>query len=393
MTAGAAAQSIVHVVAPGEFGGLETVIHLLARGQRSQGHRVCVCAVGVPCDPNHPFIGPLIAAGVDVECFEGPSRAYVRERAWGAGICRAVGATVVHTHGFRPDVIHGPSARALGIPWVSTAHGISGKGAKLRLYHWLQWRTLQSANAVVAVSRPLIDLLRGNGIPAGILEFIPNAYDSGKDFMERARARACLSLPEDCFAIGWVGRLSEEKGADVLLSAMALLKGHERVRAVMIGAGAERAKLERMAASLGITDSVTWQGAVRDAGHLFSGFDAFALTSRSEGTPMVLFEAMAAGVPIVATTVGGVPDVLSEREAFLVPPEDPPATASALLRLSTHPVSGRARVIAAEQRVRRDYGVDAWVQRHTTLYAKLSASSTARVTGAGKQLAASAPAG
>lgn len=375
MTAGTDAQSIVHVVAPGEFGGLETVIHLLARGQRIQGHRVVVCAVGVPRDANHPFTGPLLAAGVDVECFAGPRRAYLRERGWVATICRRVSATILHTHGFRPDVVHGPSARARGTPWVSTAHGISGKGAKLRLYHRLQWRALRSASAVIAVSRPLADLLRSHGVPADIVEFIPNAYSSGKEFADRAEARAHLSVPKDCFAIGWVGRFSPEKGADVLLRAMALLKHHERVRAVMIGSGPERASLERLSASLGIADSVVWQGAVRNAGQLFRAFDAFALTSRSEGTPMVLFEAMAADVPILATTVGGVPDVLSEREALLVAPDDPEAVASGLLQLSTDPASGRSRAALARQRLDANHSVEDWATRHAALYARLSRST------------------
>src|SRR5207245_7018221 len=82
---------------------------------------------------------------------------------------------------------------------------------------------------------------------------------------------------------------------------------------------------------------VRWHGAVRDAGKLFTAFDLFVLSSRTEGSPIVLFEAMAAGVPVIATTVGGVPDTVSTEEAVLVPPEHAPALAAAIRAASRTP--------------------------------------------------------
>jgi len=106
-----------------------------------------------------------------------------------------------------------------------------------------------------------------------------------------------------------VGRLSREKGADVILDAIAACKPPWRLS--IIGDGPERERLKQQAARLGITDRVTWHGPVSNAGKLLSAFDAFVLSSRTEGTPIVLFEAMHSGVPIVTTSVGGVPDVVS----------------------------------------------------------------------------------
>src|SRR5204863_178583 len=126
------------------------------------------------------------------------------------------------------------------------------------------------------------------------------------------------------FRVGWVGRLRPEKGADVLLAALPLLADLPLVVSV-VGEGRQRPQLQQSAARLGLGDRVRWLGNVAEAGRLFAGFDVFALSSRTEGTPIVLFEAMAARTPIVASAVGGVPDVVSPREALLIGADDPAA--------------------------------------------------------------------
>src|SRR2546423_14526892 len=102
---------------------------------------------------------------------------------------------------------------------------------------------------------------------------------------------------------------------------------HLSDHASIMGNGSEQERLDALAARYGIADRVHFHGCREDAASLFRAFDVWVLSSRSEGTPMVLFEAMAAGVPIVATRVGGVDDAVSEAEAGLVPPEDPAALA------------------------------------------------------------------
>ncbi|MGI8548264.1 MAG: glycosyltransferase, partial [Gemmatimonadaceae bacterium] len=357
MASSAGALSILHVVAPAEFGGLESVVRLLACGQRRMGNRVCVAAVGVPRDPSHPFVGPLLEAGVGVECLERPGRAYHRERSWVAQVSQRFNASIMHTHGFRPDVVDTGVARSLGIPVVSTAHGISGEGLKVRAYYWLQWRSLRRVSAVIAVSRPLVQTLTDKRIKPERVLLLPNAYDGSRDSLDREAARRALGAPDDRFLIGWVGRLSVEKGADVLLESLAVLRD-PRFHVVIVGDGPERDNLQQRAVALRVHEQITWCGAVRDAGRLFAAFDGFALTSRSEGTPIVLFEAMAAGVPIVATRVGGVPDVVSEREAMLVQPEAPEAVAAALASTADDPKSARNRAVAARQRLGAEYGVE-----------------------------------
>src|SRR5690606_17786654 len=112
-----------------------------------------------------------------------------------------------------------------------------------------------------------------------------------------------------------------------------------------------------------------------DAGQLFPAFDAFVLSSRTEGTPIALFEAMAARVPIVATRVGGVPDVVTAAEAILVPSEDPRELAKAIRAVVADTGSARSRAAAAEDRLRTAYDVEPWVDRYVSIYENVQRSS------------------
>ena len=112
---------------------------------------------------------------------------------------------------------------------------------------------------------------------------------------------------------------------------------------------------------------------------MFAAFDVFVLSSRTEGTPIALFEAMAAGVPIVATRVGGVPDVVSPLEAALVPAEDPVALAAEIRAIYRDPATGQRRARAARARLERDFSVAPWLDRYEAIYRLVSAGVPAPV--------------
>lgn len=362
---------ILHVLAPGRVGGLESVVRLLASGQARRGHPVAAALVLDPGGEDHPLITPLSDAGVLVEPLVIPARAYRTEWIALRAVIGRVGAGIVHTHGYRADVLAGGAARAADVPTLTTVHGFTGSGRKKRFYEWLQAWAFRRASAVVAVSRPLVDRLIATGVERARIHCIPNAWAMAGEALSRGEARARLGLGPDVFVIGWVGRITEEKGLDVFLRAVALLPTGD-VIASIIGDGPERSAAEALAAELGVAERLMWHGTVADAGQHFRAFDAFVLSSRTEGTPIALFEAMSAGVPVVATAVGGVPDVAGGGAgALLVPPEDPVALAAGITAVRADSSTAAVRAAAASRRLTDAYGVEPWLDRYDALYDRI----------------------
>jgi glycosyltransferase involved in cell wall biosynthesis len=360
--------SIAHLCAPARMGGLERVVQGLARGQHARGHRVCVVPVVEPGADLEAFLGPLAAAGVGVHPVTVAGRRYLQERNAVRRFLECWRPDILHTHGYRSDVVNGGMARRQGIATVSTLHGSSRMGGLSHLFEWIQKRALRGFDGVVAVSAPLRVELLDRGVPCERLHLVPNAWQPLTSFLSKPQARTALGVPETGLRIGWVGRLVPIKGPDVFVEALARLSGAGGWSASMIGDGPERQRLEALVRTRAAGGRVILHGGMPQAERFFSAFDVLVLSSRSEGTPMVLFEAMASGVPIVATAVGGVPDVLGDGGGWLVPPEDPLALASAMKSALSDPAERRERAGRARARLNGEYDPGLWLERHDRVY-------------------------
>ena len=358
---------ILHVLAPGTVGGMERIVQLLALGQIGAGEEVHVAAVLEPATARHPLLETLAAGGVITHPIVVTGRRYWRERAAVAELAHRLRPDVVHTHGYRPDLVDAGAARRLGIPTVTTAHGFTGGDWKNRLYERLQRRAYRVFDAVVVVSRPLVDRLVQEGVSPQRVHFVQNAWQETTPPLDRATARRALTLPEDGFVIGWVGRLGAEKGPDVLVDAVTHLTDLP-VTVSMVGDGPEHSALTSQARRFGIERRVRLHGTIPDVASHFTAFDVFVLSSHTEGTPIVLFEAMAAGVPIIATRVGGVPDVVSSPEAMLVAAADPVALAAAIRAVYRDPALARARAQRADARLRSHFAMGPWLDKYAAVY-------------------------
>lgn len=362
---------ILHVLAPAPFGGLESVVRLLATGHAARGHHVSIAAI--VDDDSHPFVLALREAGVPVTTIIARGRNYRAQRRAMAELLRVRRPDVLHSHGYLPDILHLGVARALGIPAVTTLHGFTSTDWKLRLYERLQCRAASRASAAVAVSHGIAERLRRAGTPESRLHLIPNAYAPAERGLRRDEARTQLGLDAQRTYVGWIGRLSHEKGPDVMVEAMSRLT-HPDAVLVFIGDGTDRVALEERVRARGLGDRVRFLGVVPDAGLLVRAFDVLALSSRTEGTPMTILEAMAAETPIIATRVGGVPDVLTEHDALLVAPERPDLLASAIATALTDQDAARARATSALARLHSAYAVEPWLLHYEQLYTSLTSS-------------------
>lgn len=365
----AAQLRVMHVVAPGAMGGIESVVQTLASAQQEAGVDVHVAAIVDRGDESRAdaFLGPLTSAGVETHALELPPRGYLRERVVLADLCRKHRPSVVHTHGYRADLIDGGVAHHVDAAAVTTVHGFTRGGARNRCYEWLQRRAFRRFDAVVAVSRPLAEELVESGVPNDRLHLVCNAWRPSAPALSRDAARDTLDISRAAFVIGWAGRLSHEKGLDVMIDAMSEL-GDLPVFLSVVGDGRERAALEARARNRGISERVMWHGFVPNASTTFAAFDLFVLSSRSEGSPMVLFEAIAAGVPIIAATVGGVADQLMPDESRLVPPENPAALASAIRGAFANHESEIARARIAQRRLAGSHHVESWIGHYDAVY-------------------------
>ena len=188
---------------------------------------------------------------------------------------------------------------------------------------------------------------------------------------DRARARAAAGLG-DAFVVGFVGRLVPIKHLELLIDAIAIVrKALADVRLVITGDGPERPSLEGYAREAGLEDVTLFAGWREDLAATYAILDAVALTSKNEGTPVALIEAMAAGVPVVATAVGGVPDVIADGETGLLTSQSAPAIADALVKIARDRGGALGRAAGARENVQTSYSDRALLERMAGLYEEL----------------------
>ena len=338
------------------------------------GHSVDLIAV--LDSPGNRFVEEARDAGIRVHVVESPARSIRPERRGIRDFLTRNHVDVLHSHGYRSDILNLGIARQMGVPSVTTLHGFSATDRKGRMYEWLQLRGARRASAIVAVSTNVADRAVASGAARKSVHLIRNATAPTSTPLSAEAARMKLGLGAGQH-IGWIGRLSAEKGPDVMIEAMRHLSDLP-VTLSFIGDGPDLASLKRQADSAGVASRVIFHGLIRDAASLIRGFDLIALSSRTEGTPMVVLEAMAARIPIVAPRVGGIPDMLSATEALLVDPENPQALASAIRATLSDPGASAARAIRAHERMVADFDLDRWLVNYENLYRSIQHSPRGR---------------
>ncbi|MBM4049072.1 MAG: glycosyltransferase family 4 protein [Planctomycetes bacterium] len=317
---------VVYIVQEMTAGGLERVVLLLARELLQQGHKVTICCldkVGMFADRAKTF-GACVELlhrreGVDI-------RLIVRLARW----LRRLKPDAVHMHN-ETALFYGTLSSMLARVPVRLYTEHDGRFPRSLPARWANRFLVRHLTQAVAVSEAVRRLwCESDGIPIERVRVIPNGVpDTG------ARPHFGL-LRGEHWLIGFVGRLSTEKGVDVLIEAFALVRQHlPQARLILAGDGPERAALCKRASDMNLRDSVDFLGERDDVPAILAGLSVFVLPSRSEGLPMALLEAMAAGLPIVATAVGGVPEAIRDNDnGLLVCPNAPREMAAAIVGLA-----------------------------------------------------------
>jgi sugar transferase (PEP-CTERM/EpsH1 system associated) len=287
-----------------------------------------------------------------------------------ANLFRASGVDIVHTRNVEPFFYGLPAARLAGVPAViHSEHGRTFPERPLRAM--AQRLLLRRVDAAFTVSAQLrVDLARELRVSDSRFEVIYNGVDVTRfSPLERATEAADATRP---LRLGSVGRLVQVKNYPLLLRVLARLPAQRRCTLLLVGEGPERGALTALASELGVADRVEFAGHRDDVPELLRTMDVFVLPSVSEGMSNTLLEAMAAGVPVLASDVGGNVEIVEpERSGLLFRCGDGSHAAAQLLRLIESADLRRTLGQEGAMRVRRDFSIEAMLQRYAALYRRV----------------------
>jgi glycosyltransferase involved in cell wall biosynthesis len=290
-----------------------------------------------------------------------------------ARVAREHRADVLHAHHYSPFV-YSCLARLSYPPGrvVFTEHGRlsdTGPSSKRRVANRL---LAPFAHAVCAVSHDVREHIVAEGFAASKVAVIYNGIDIGPapDATARARIRTALRVDDETVVVGTIARLDPVKDIGTLIGAAAIASRTARICLLIVGDGAERRDLESAAsaASEGGQLDVRFMGHLDDARRWLAGCDIYANNSITEGISLTILEAMAAGLPVVATRVGGTPEVVDDSCGFLVPPRQPAGLADAIVKLIEHPQLRASLGAAARRRAEHRFALDRMVDEYRTVY-------------------------
>jgi glycosyltransferase involved in cell wall biosynthesis len=353
-------------------GGAETVLLQLAEELRRRGHDVMPVGPASGCG----WLGGEFAArGFTPRTFELRHPIDWRCVTSLTALMRGHGTQLVHSHEFTMAVYGSVAARRAGAGHVITMHGGRYYAEAWRRRAALRWAMKRSAATTAVSGATAADLRRTLGVPDDAVRIVPNGIrmPSGR----REKVRRELNVPDDELVIVAIGNLYPVKGHAVLLRALAELEeqgGAPRWRLAIAGRGEDEQRLRSIADDAGIASRIHLLGFRSDAPDILAAGDVFVLPSLSEGLPLALIEAMATGLAIVASDVGGIPEVVARgQEALLVPAASPTALTAAIRALLDDPVRRAALGAAAQRRAHRDFSVTSMTDAYEALYRRAAA--------------------
>jgi glycosyltransferase involved in cell wall biosynthesis len=353
---------ILHLIDSGGVYGAERILLYLAQEQQRRGHDPVIGSIGslgVRPKEIETTAASLGLRVVPIRTARRPTPGMIRLL---LQTVRDIAPDVLHSHGYKADILLGFLPRRVRGPMLTTLHGwtAAGKVDALWLYERLDRISLRRIDAVVVVASPMLQLPAVRHIVPQRLHVIENGIPPLAERLADLAARGVAALPPQLLTflahqptVVAIGRLSREKGVAVLLEAVARVRAGRPCQLLIVGEGREHAALQRRIQQLSLSDSVLISGYVEGADRLLEHAAGFVMSSLTEGMPLVLLEALQWQVPILATRVGAIPELLQGRgRCEVVAPDDALALAAGLERMLSAPPAMERATAAAEPTVR-----------------------------------------
>jgi glycosyltransferase involved in cell wall biosynthesis len=291
-------------------------------------------------------------------------------------LIRKNGIDLLHTNGYRSDILGYLASRRVDIPIVSTVHGVpkathrATLKANALMHFWM--RALKRFDTVIAVSESLREQLAGRGVDPDKIKMLRNAvaFSGQRRTSPDGGIRKEMGLNPNARVIGTVGRLSPEKGHEYFIRALPhVLKHHGEVKCLIVGDGPQMETLKALSAQLCPKGIVEFLGYREDVHAIYQALDVFVLPSLTEGTPMALLEAMGASVPVVVTAVGGVPEIIRDDvNGIVVPPANAEKLAEGILKALGSEAKTAKMTEENFNLLRKEFDISNWIKEIESIY-------------------------
>jgi glycosyltransferase involved in cell wall biosynthesis len=340
---------IVHIMVTSAFSGPDATVFSLFKKLDPEKYQQYLIFLSGPKTVNHLLVERSRKIGIESVLFHIRGKLNLWTLWKIISFIRRHRINILHSHNYKTDILTYLATRFYSAHCVTTLHGFTERNWRLKLYKWLDLKILKYYDRIKVVSRPLLELVLQRGIPQQKVSYIPNAIDLDLMVYQKENQIALrheFGIKKRDTLVGMIGRLDGEKNPGLLLDALPnLIESFPYLKCFFIGEGELREKLILQADKDGLASVAFFPGYREDARVFISLLDLVIIPSWTEGIPKILLESMAFKKPVVATAVGGIPDIIVDGEnGFLVPPGDIDA------------LIGRVKMLLFDPELRRLFG-------------------------------------
>jgi glycosyltransferase involved in cell wall biosynthesis len=367
---------ILHVIDSGGMYGAEVMLINLAREQQRRGDSPMIASIGTPGEKEKPLEHAALEDGIPCAPFRMIAGPNLTGTAKILRFAHKGRFDLLHSHGYKGNILLGFLPRLVRrLPIVTTVHGwtsVAGNFTRMRLYEWLDTISLPRMDAVIVVSEQMLQHQRLRRRNLAALYVVDNGIDPRVPHGKPCREEKGLGTTDRVNVLA-VGRLSPEKGFDLLIRAVGRLrsKGMD-IHLTLFGEGGLRSTLQKMIGELGLAEYVQMPGFTSDAASLFHCYDVLVMPSLTEGLPITLLEAMRGEIAVIASRVGGIPEALSGgRGGILVEPGDIDELEQAVRIMGEQPALRARFSLYAKKTFLAAYSASRMADEYNSIYSKV----------------------